>query len=442
MDWIVTRNGKRYTFPADADETDIRGTLGGDYQVEQRPAPTAPMASHGGPLNPGDVDPATGQTVGDESAGTYPVAFGENVVNHLPELAAMGAAPFTGGMSLLPAAATVGSAAAAGSLARSGIHRNQSVGEALGDAVKAGGLNAAGEGALRVGIGAAQNLLGRAARTGARTILSSPGRPASPAVVETALRERLLPMARSGEYLTDKALRETADTASTQLGGQLIPGTKGAAQPYTPAGATTFRVRTHPREVHEASATLRQLLDQSAVEPAITGTIRAARNVNAGQRAPVGAVARNAFGTATKAAADVSPRGVMQRAYATGDLRTAADALRNAAEPGAAATLDRFREILPVRTAYGEAGSAARRIVQDPRALPTSPINFARQAFRLPRLIGPASRAAYRASTTSPGVISGLLRGDYQATNLATDNGLDEIRQAIIDGLIRPMPSH
>jgi len=261
-------------------------------------------------------------------------------------------------------------------------------------------------------------------------------------VVETALRERLLPMARSGEYLTDKALRETADTASTQLGGQLIPGTKGAAQPYTPAGSTTFRVRTHPREVHEASAALRQLTDRSAVDPAIRGTIRAARNVNAGSRAPVGAVARNAFGTATRAATDLTPRGVMQRAYATGDLRTAAEALRDAAEPGAAATLDRFREIMPVRTAYAEAGPAARRVVQDPRALPTSPINVARAAFRAPRLIGPASRTAYAASNVPTGVASGGLRLGYQGVNTLTDNGLDEIRQAIIDSLMRPMASH
>jgi hypothetical protein len=172
------------------------------------------------------------------------------------------------------------------------------------------------------------------------------------------------------------------------------------------------------------------------------GTTRAARNVNAGQVAPVGDVARNAFGTATTAAADLSPRGVMQRAYATGDLRKSADALRTNAAPDAAATLDRFRDLLPVRTAYAEGGAAARRIVQDPRTLPSSPLNLARAAFKAPRLIGPASRTAYAASTASPGRISGLMRGGYQGANAVTGNALDETRQAIIDALMRPMASH
>ncbi len=99
--------------------------------------------------------------------------------------------------------------------------------------------------------------------------------------------------------------------------------------------------------------------------------------------------------------------------------------------------MGRFRDLQPVRAAYAKAGPEARHIAADPHALPNA-LGASRKAYTLPRMIGPASRAAYAASNVRPGMMTALMHGADAATD--GNAGLDAlVRQMILQGLV---PSH
>lgn len=388
---VVVSRGREYEFPADATLDEIKESTGDPDVVF---ASAQPGMHTRGP----DVGSSGLREEGSSK---------RMLVDLLPAAGALAAAPFTGGMSLLPAAATIGAGAMGGSVLRSQVNEEpESVMDATGTALKEGAMAAGGELLLRPVIKGAQAVLGRGAKSIARNLVGG-----DDAVAQTALRERVLPGIRTGEHNVAQRMAELNEAVG--------PALRSSQNATVDLG----RVHNMPHTM-TARKTAESVLDNADDIAQGSRVVEGVQNNPRLTKSTAEKAAEFAYGESRRSAPLSTTTGAVRRAAARDAFEGAGRAV-----PAAARDLQRMSDLVPVQHAL-----ASKVNVIEPGGIPTMQGRLAVAGIN--RAMGPAARTLQRGATSNPGVISALLRGGDAFEGADGES----IRQALIEQLM--MPAH